>query len=60
MIDAIETGRPARCSLDFGLHALDIMTGLLRSAETKQTVTLTTTCDRPAPLSHEEALSFFR
>jgi predicted dehydrogenase len=60
MIVAIETGRPPRCSLEFGLHALDIMTGLVRSAETKQTVTLTTTCERPAPLSNEEALSFLR
>jgi predicted dehydrogenase len=60
MIDAIETGRQPRCSLDFGLHALDIMTGLLRSAETKETVVLTTTCERPAPLSNEQALSFFR
>ncbi|MDX2155997.1 MAG: gfo/Idh/MocA family oxidoreductase, partial [Hyphomicrobiaceae bacterium] len=60
MIDAIEAGRPPRCSLEFGLHALDIMTGLLRAAETKQTVTLTTTCERPAPLSHEEALALLK
>ena len=60
MIDAIEAGRPPRFSLEFGLHALDIMTGLLRAAETKQTVTLTTTCERPAPLSHEEALALLK
>lgn len=60
MIDAIETGRPPRCSLDFGLHAVDIMTGMLRSAESKQTITLTTTCERPAPLSNAEALALLR
>jgi predicted dehydrogenase len=60
MIEAIEAGRPPRCSLAFGLHALDIMTGLLRSAEAKETVTLTTTCERPAPLSNEEALALLR
>jgi predicted dehydrogenase len=60
MLDAMETGRPARCSLDFGLHVTDIMTGLLRSAEAKQTITLTTTCERPAPLSNEQALALLR
>jgi predicted dehydrogenase len=60
MLDAIETGRSPRCSLDFGLHVVDIMTGLLRSAEARQTVTLTTTCERPAPLSHDEALALLR
>lgn len=60
MIDAIETGRPARCSLDFGLHVLEIMTSLVRSAETREVVTLTTICERPAPLSPEQALALFR
>ena len=43
-----------------GLHALDIMTGLLRSAETRQTLTLTTTCERPAPMSNAEALALLK
>lgn len=60
MLDALETGRSPRCSLEFGLHLTDIMTGLLRSAEARQTVTLTTTCERPAPLSNEQALALLR
>jgi predicted dehydrogenase len=60
MIDAIETGREPRCSLAFGLHTVDILTGLLRSAETKQTVTLTTTCERPAPLTNEDARALLK
>ena len=60
MIEAIETGRPPRCSLDFGLHALDIMTSLLKSAETKQTQALTTTCERPAPLAPEQARALLK
>ena len=60
MIDAMESGRAPRCSLEFGIHAVDIMTGMLRSAETKQTVAMTTTCERPAPLSNEEALALLR
>jgi len=60
MINAIETGRAPRCSLDFGLHILDIMTSLLRSAEMRETVDLATTCDRPLPLSNEQALALFR
>jgi len=60
MLEAIEAGRPARCSLDFGIHLVDIMTGLLRSADAKQTIKLTTTCDRPAPMSREQALGLLR
>ena len=60
MIEAIETGRPPRCSLEFGLHVLDIMTSLVHSAETRETITLTTTCERPEPLTHEQALALFR
>jgi hypothetical protein len=60
MIDAIEMGRQPRCSLDFALHVLDIMTSLVRSADQKQTISLTTSCERPAPLSHAEALALFR
>jgi predicted dehydrogenase len=60
MIDAIETGRPPRCSLEFGLHILDIMTSLVRSAETHEVTTLETTCERPAPLGRAEVLSLFR
>lgn len=60
MLDAIETGRPARCSLDVALHAVDVMTSILKAGETGQVVTLDTTCERPAALSPDEARALMR
>jgi predicted dehydrogenase len=55
MATAIVEGRPHRCGLDMALHAVDVMTGILRSAEAGTFVAMTTTCTRPAPLSADEA-----
>ena len=44
-------GRPARCGLDVALHAVDVMTSLLKAGETGEVVTLSTTCERPAALN---------
>lgn len=55
MAQAIVEGRPHRCSLEMSLHAIDVMTGILKSGETGEFVTLTTTCERPAAVSPEEA-----
>jgi predicted dehydrogenase len=55
MAAAILTGRDARCSLDRTLHALDVMASILKSGETGDFVTLSTTCTRPAPLGPDEA-----
>ncbi|HTM78056.1 MAG TPA: Gfo/Idh/MocA family oxidoreductase, partial [Devosia sp.] len=33
MMQAIENGRPARCGLDVALHAVDVMTSLLKAGE---------------------------
>jgi predicted dehydrogenase len=55
MADAIRTGRPHRCSLEMSLHAVEVMTAILRSGETGAFVELTTTCDRPAALPAEAA-----
>mgnify|MGYP001946152254 CR=1 FL=1 len=52
---AILEGRPHRCSLEMALHAIDVMTSILKSAETGSFVELTTTCERPAPLDAEAA-----
>jgi len=52
---AIVEGRPHRCSLDFALHAIDVMTGILRSGETGKFVAMRTTCERPAALGVAEA-----
>jgi predicted dehydrogenase len=52
---AIAAGRPHRCSLDLALHAIDVMTGMLKSGETGKFVAMRTTCERPAALGPKEA-----
>lgn len=60
MMDSIETGKAARCGLDVALHAIDVMTSILRAGETGQVITLQTTCERPAALGIEEARALLR
>ena len=60
MIQSIETGRPARCGLEVALHAVDVMTSLLKAGESGQVVTLSTTCERPAALGIEEAQALLK
>ncbi|MEL6167772.1 MAG: Gfo/Idh/MocA family oxidoreductase [Pseudomonadota bacterium] len=55
MVAAIAENRPHRCGLDFALHAVEVMTEILRAGETGQFIVLSTTCDRPAPLGPDEA-----
>lgn len=55
MVQAIDAGHRARCSLEVGLHSLDVMTSILLSAEHREAVTLTTTCERPEALDPAEA-----
>jgi len=55
MAAAISEGRPHRCSMELALHAVEVMTGVLRSGETGGFVEMTTTCDRPAALTPEGA-----
>ncbi|WP_027489156.1 Gfo/Idh/MocA family protein [Allorhizobium undicola] len=57
---AILEGRDARCSLDRALHGVDVMTSILKSGETGQFVTLSTTCTQPAALGVEEALALLK
>ncbi len=52
---AILAGRPHRCSLDAALHAIDVMTGILKSGESGRFVEMQTTCERPAALGIREA-----
>lgn len=60
MVQAIEAGRKPRASLETTLHGVDIMTSILKSAETGQAVELQTTCERPAPLSPDDARAMLR
>ncbi len=55
MAAAIAEGRPHRCSLDLALHAVEVMTGILRSGETGGFVEMTAQCERPAALTPDEA-----
>jgi predicted dehydrogenase len=54
---AIEEDRPHRAGGDVALHVLDIMTSVQDAAGTHAGVVLTTTCDRPAPISQPVDLS---
>ena len=60
MVAALVEGRDPRCSLDRALHGVEVMTACLKSGETGQFVTLTTTCTRPAALSPDEARALLR
>jgi predicted dehydrogenase len=57
MADAILKDRPHRCSMELALHAVDVMTSILKSGETSRPVRLRTTCERPAPLKPAQARS---
>jgi predicted dehydrogenase len=52
---AIMEGRPHRCSMEAALHAIEVMTGVLKSGETGRFVAMQTTCERPAALGIREA-----
>ena len=52
---AILENRPHRCSLEFALHVVDVMTAILDSGEKGQFIEISTTCDRPAALDPEAA-----
>ncbi|MEP2531434.1 Gfo/Idh/MocA family oxidoreductase [Shimia sp.] len=60
MILAIGEGRPHRCSLELALHAVDVMTSILLSGETRSWVAMTTTCERPDVLGPDQAAALLR
>ncbi|GAA3874042.1 Gfo/Idh/MocA family oxidoreductase [Celeribacter arenosi] len=55
MAQAIVEGRPHRCSLELALHAVEVMTAILKSGETGTFIDMTTTCTRPAAVTPQEA-----
>ena len=55
MAQAILDERPHRCSLEMALHAVDVMTSILKAGETGRAVKPSTTCERPAALGKKEA-----
>ncbi|MDJ1017824.1 MAG: Gfo/Idh/MocA family oxidoreductase [Paracoccaceae bacterium] len=50
MAAGIRENRSHRCSLELAIHAVEVMTGALRSAELGERVVMTTSCERPEPL----------
>ena len=60
MMASIEGGYKARCGLDVALHAVDVMTSLLKAGESGQVLTLSTTCDRPLALSPQDAQALLK
>lgn len=50
MAQAIDEKRAHRCSMELALHAVEVMTGVLKSGESGAFVEMTTTCERPAAL----------
>jgi predicted dehydrogenase len=55
MAVAIGEGRPHRCSMELALHAVEVMTGILKAGEIGKFVEMTTTCERPAALGPKDA-----
>ncbi|MBI1418835.1 MAG: gfo/Idh/MocA family oxidoreductase [Limimaricola sp.] len=55
MAAAIDENRAHRCNIDVAVHAVEVLTGILKAAETQSWVNMTTTCERPAALSPDEA-----
>jgi predicted dehydrogenase len=55
MATAIAEGRPHRCSLELATHAVEVMTTILRAGQERRFIDMTTTCERPAPLSPQDA-----
>ncbi len=60
MAMAIIEGREHRCSAELATHAVDVMTSILESGETGKFVTLSTSCDRPAPLTTAQAKALLK
>jgi len=58
LLDAADQGREPRCSGRVALHALDAMVSILDSAAQEKVITLSTTTERPAPLTQADADRF--
>ena len=57
MVNSIKNKNKARCSIDLTLHVLEIMEGILTSADSKSLYMASTTCNQPNYLSDKEIKS---
>jgi predicted dehydrogenase len=55
MAQGIVDGRDVRCSIDRTLHAVDVLTSIMKSGETGTFIDIGTTCTRPAAFGIAEA-----
>ena len=60
MAIAIGEGRPHRCSLEFALHVVDVMTAILHSGESGAFIRPETGCAQPAPLGIRDAAALLK
>lgn len=60
MAIAISEGRAHRCSLDFSLHVVDVMTSILKAAEDGRALDISTSCTRPDALDPAAAAALMR
>ena len=58
LLDAADHNREPRCSGRVALHALDAMVSILDAAAQEKVIKLSTTTDRPAPLTQADADRF--
>lgn len=57
MATALQEGKAHRCNLELAVHVVDVMTSILKAGQTRQWIEMTTTCERPTPLTAREAQS---
>ena len=55
MASAILEGRDHRCSVAFAVHAVDVMTSILRAGDEGRVIDIATPCARPDPLGPDAA-----
>ena len=54
VINSINNNRSARCNIDFSLHILEVMEGILIAAETQKIYSLESNCNQPKLLTEDE------
>jgi predicted dehydrogenase len=57
---AIGEGRPHRCSLELALHAIEVMTGILKAGESGRFLEMKTSCERPESLDPKAARALLK
>lgn len=60
MVQALIEGREARCGLDRAVHAIEVMTAILRAGDEGRFIEMTTTCTRPEALGPDAARALLR